>query len=351
MLHRFLEVQSTKKSMAGSFVGITYNNNREQGMGNMEDNGKRKENWQHLMYLNWQHLMYFLVAADTGNFTTAADQMFVTQSTLTKAMNNLEGTLGVPLFEKKGRNIRLTSYGENFYEDLKEITGRMSDSIHHLHDMIDLKSGNITISGSYTMCAEYLPHKIRKFRKDYPEIDFSIKYTGTSFILKQLIEGTTELGFCGDYDVNSKQYEMIERFKVKEEELIVIVPPQCRYSNAGEITDFSVFRKEPFIVNSRSNTGTNYVFNRMCEEAGFKPHIAFESNDDHTMIGMVASGLGIAVIANSPSLLVNKVTPLHFKHPPVKNQYMVYNRERDISPLVKSFIDFIRAECLSEKNT
>ena len=131
---------------------------------------------------------------------------------------------------------------------------------------------------------------------------------------------------------------MIERFKVKEEELIVIVPPQCRYSNAGEITDFSVFRKEPFIVNSRSNTGTNYVFNRMCEEAGFKPHIAFESNDDHTMIGMVASGLGIAVIANSPSLLV-------------KNQYMVYNRERDISPLVKSFIDFIRAECLSEKNT
>ena len=111
-----------------------------------------------------------------------------------------------------------------------------------------------------------------------------------------------------------------------------------------------MFRKEPFIVNSRSNTGTNYVFNRMCEEAGFKPHIAFESNDDHTMIGMVASGLGIAVIANSPSLLVNKVTPLHFRHPPVKNQYMVYNRERDISPLVKSFIDFIRAECLSEKN-
>ena len=49
--------------------------------------------WQHLMYLNWQHLMYFLVAADTGNFTTAAEQMFITQSTLTKAMNNLETTL------------------------------------------------------------------------------------------------------------------------------------------------------------------------------------------------------------------------------------------------------------------
>lgn len=309
----------------------------------MGENGT-SENWKHLMYLNWQHLMYFLAAADMGNFTAAAEQMFITQSTLTKAMNNLESTLGVPLFEKKGRHIRLTIYGEQFYADLKGITGDLSGSIHKLHDMIDLKSGNITISGSYTMCAEYLPNKIRKFRRDYPEIDFSIKYTGTGFILKQLIEGTTELGFCGDYDVNSRQYDMIERFKIKEEELIVIVPPQCRFASAQVIEDFSVFRNESFIVNSRSNTGTNYVFNRMCEEAGFKPNIAFESNDDHTMIGMVASGLGIAVVADSPSLLTNKVAPLYFARPPVKNQYMVYNRERDISPLVKSFIEFIREE-------
>lgn len=105
---------------------------------------------------------------------------------------------------------------------------------------------------------------------------------------------------------------MIERFKIKEEELIVIVPPQCRFASAQVIEDFSAFRNEPFIVNSRSNTGTNYVFNRMCEEAGFKPNIAFESNDDHTMIGMVASGLGIAVVADSPSLLTNKVAPLYF---------------------------------------
>ena len=306
--------------------------------------------WQHLMYLNWQHLMYFLVAADTGNFTTAAEQMFITQSTLTKAMNNLETTLGVPLFEKRGRNIRLTSYGETFYEDLKKISQDLSGSIHKLHDMIDLKSGNISISGSYTMCAEYLPHEIRRFRKDYPDIDFSIQYTGTGFILKQLLEGTTELGFCGDYDINAKQYETLERLLVKEEELIVIVPPQCRLAKTGIIEDFSAFRDDSFIVNSKSNTGTNYVLNRLCEEAGFKPHIAFESNDDHTMIGMVASGLGMAVIADSPSLLVNNVSVLHFARPPVKHQYMVYNRERELTPLVKSFVDFIREETTRERH-
>ena len=239
---------------------------------------------------------------------------------------------------------------ETFYEDLKKISQDLSGSIHKLHDMIDLKSGNISISGSYTMCAEYLPHKIRRFRKDYPDIDFSIKYTGTGFILKQLLEGTTELGFCGDYDINAKQYETLERLLVKEEELIVIVPPQCRLAKTGIIEDFSAFRDDSFIVNSKSNTGTNYELNRLCEEAGFKPHIAFESNDDHTMIGMVASGLGMAVIADSPSLLVNNVSVLHFARPPVKHQYMVYNRERELTPLVKSFVDFIREETTRERH-
>ena len=92
------------------------------------------------------------------------------------------------------------------------------------------------------------------------------------------------------------------------------------------------------------------MLNRLCEEAGFKPHIAFESNDDHTMIGMVASGLGMAVIADSPSLLVNNVSVLHFAKPPVKHQYMVYNRERELTPLVKSFVDFIREETTRERH-
>ena len=274
------------------------------------ENKKKREQWQNLMYLNWQHLMYFLAAADLGNFTAAADQLFITQSTLTKAMNSLEGTLGVPLFEKRGRNIRLTVYGEKFYKDMQEVAGQMNESIHTLHDMIDLKSGNISIAGSYTMVAEYLPNKIRRFRKDYPDIDFSIKYTATGTVLKQLAEGTVELGFCGDYDETQKRYDMIERFKIREEELIVIVPPSCRMADMGQITDFSVFKEDQFIVNNKSNTGTNYVFNRMCEAAGFSPHIVFESNDDHTMIGMVASGLGMAVIANSPLLLNIPLSPV-----------------------------------------
>ena len=73
--------------------------------------------WKDLMFLNWQHLMYFLVAADTGNFTRASELLFITQSALTKAINNLESELGAPLFEKKGRNIKLTVYGEMCIRD------------------------------------------------------------------------------------------------------------------------------------------------------------------------------------------------------------------------------------------
>lgn len=300
--------------------------------------------WQHLMYLNWQHLIYFLVAAELESFTAAADRLFVTQSTLTKAMNNLENVLGVPLFEKRGRNIRLTTYGEQFRKDLIEVTEKMNSGISTLHDMIDLKSGNISMGGSYTMCAEYLPIKIRRYRKYYPDIDFSIKYTATDSILRQVLDGTVELGFCGDYDANLKMYENIERFKIREQELILIAPKGSEWEKEGTIKDFSEFAKAPFIVNANSNTGTDYVFNRICEQAGFEPNIAFESNDDHTLTGMVASGLGVALIENSPYLLVGDVAQIHFENPPVKNLYMVFNKNQELSPLVKSFVEFIHDE-------
>ena len=80
---------------------------------------------------------------------------------------------------------------------------------------------------------------IRRFRKDYPDIDFSIKYTGTGFILKQLLEGTTELGFCGDYDINAKQYETLERLLRNE-----LIPPENEDEKKRTLTDLLRRKKE-----------------------------------------------------------------------------------------------------------
>ena len=301
--------------------------------------------WKDLMFLNWQHLMYFLVAADTGNFTRASELLFITQSALTKAINNLESELGAPLFEKKGRNIKLTVYGESFYENVSGAAEELNGGVRKIHDMIDLKSGSISVSATYTMCAEYLPNIIRKYRRKYPDTDFSMRYEATSMILKQIAEGTADVGLCGDYDDTEKKYAGIVKHRIQVEEVILIVPPRCRLAGTEYIDDLTTLKDENFIINSSSNTGTNYVFNKMCAEAGFKPKIAFESHDDHTLIGLVSSGLGVAAIPDSPSLLVNKVSVLRFrKNPPMRNQYLVYKKDRYMTPAVKAFIEFIQEQ-------
>jgi len=310
--------------------------------GNIRGDTMTNFDWKDLMFLNWQHLMYFLVAANTGNFTRASELLFITQSALTKAINNLESELGAPLFEKKGRNIKLTVYGESFYENVSQAAEELNGGVRKIHDMIDLKSGSISISATYTMCAEYLPDIIRRYRRKYPDTDFSMHYEGTSTILKQLIDGTVDVGLCGDYDDTEKKYAGIVRHRIKEEEVVVIVPPRCRFAGRGFIDDMAMLKDENFIINSNSNTGTNYVFNKMCAEAGFKPKISFESNDDHTLIGLVSSGLGVAAVQNNPSLLSNKVVVLRFReNPPMKNQYLVYKKDRYMTPAAKAFIEFI----------
>ena len=307
--------------------------------------------WKDLMFLNWQHLMYFLVAADTGNFTRASEILFITQSALTKAINNLEAELGAPLFEKKGRNIKLTVYGESFYENVSGAAAELNGGVRKIHDMIDLKSGSISVSASYTMCAEYLPGIIRKYRHKYPDTDFSMRYEGTSTILKQISDGAVDIGLCGDYDENDKRFAGIERYRIRQEEVVLIVPPKCRLAGTEFVEDISILKDENFIINSASNTGTNYVFNKMCAEAGFKPKISFESHDDHTLVGLVSSGLGVAAIMDSPALLHNKVSILRYReNPPMRNQYLVYKKDRYMTPAAKAFIEFIKEDAKQYKD-
>ena len=96
--------------------------------------------WQHLMYLNWQHLMYFLGGGGHGQFYDGggADVYHPVHADEGHEQPG-DDARGCHFFEKRGRNIRLTSYGEPFYEDLKKISQDLSGSIHKLHDMIDLK--------------------------------------------------------------------------------------------------------------------------------------------------------------------------------------------------------------------
>lgn len=146
--------------------------------------------------MNLTHLRYFCKLAETQHYTLAASELYISQPGLSGAISSLEDELGIPLFEKKGRNVRLNKYGKEFYnyvtESLRILDNGIAVAQEHAGDL----SGTIdigcipTISGNYAACVT------THFKTSYPKIRFNIYQGQTNALLPGLSEDKYDLCFC-----------------------------------------------------------------------------------------------------------------------------------------------------------
>lgn len=291
--------------------------------------------------MNWQHLTYFLTTAEVQNFTQAAEQLYVTPSTLSKAIRNLENELGFPLFEKQGRNVMLTSYGTTFYQYVAMAASDLAGGLTAVQRQMGFQSGHIHLSGIYTMCADYLPPRIKAFKQLRPDATFTLEYQITSKILADITDGNCDLGFCGDYEVDFEEYVNVERILLKIEDL-VIAASKDHWLAEKPYVELEELKEEPFIIYRNVNSGISYNFWPLFQNTGFMPRVAFEVTDDHSILGLVAAGLGIALVADNPALQSKGVIIRHLKGlNPTRNQYMIWRKDRFMSGTAQKFRDFI----------
>lgn len=159
----------------------------------------------------WRYLKYFLVVAQEQHFRKAAETLYITQSALSKAMDNLEKELGFPLFEKQGRNAKLTRYGEIMYEHVRSAAKEIEDGLQYVQMLTDTYGGPLRIDSIYTMGTDYIPALIKEFTKEYSNIEIYYSQKSTNSILMDLLEDKVDIGFCGEYDVSDPAYSALER--------------------------------------------------------------------------------------------------------------------------------------------
>lgn len=291
--------------------------------------------------MDFEHIKYFIAAAEMQNYTKAADKLFITPSALSKAIKTLEQETGLPLFERAGRNISLTSYGKSFYKVCVETMETLNSGIRTIQYELQPDSGIVNLAGIYTMCANYLPWKIKEFKDLYPKVEFSIEYMITSEIIEAIINDEYELGFCGDFELCPEKNNMIEKMLIKIEELVIIVPKNHRLAQE-EYVSFNQLGNEDFITYKKVASGIDIIFKKFCRENGFEPKISFEVPDDHSIVGLVSAGLGIALVADNFSLRSKLVSKVKIKPiAPTRNQYIIWKKDKFLSPICHKFRKFI----------
>lgn len=305
--------------------------------------------------MNWQHLRYFEVVSKEEHITRAAERLHVTQSALSKAIDMLEKELGVPLFERSGRNIRLNKYGRIFRNHVIFATNEIDKGVETIQSMAKINNGTVSFSSIFSMGASFVPELIKDFTKKYPNIHLLYYQKSTKDILNNLLDGEIEFGFCGEFP-RDDEYESIDSELVLVEELVLAVPEDHRLAGRSSVS-FGELLDEEF-VGYTENTGIIHSIDEVLSSAGYDSSCikqSYKVAEDNTVAAMVRAGLGIAIIANNPTFYTEGIRLIPITDPYMSRKlYMVWNRNGYMSPAAKTFKYHVLAlanDSLSSKTT
>ena len=252
------------------------------------------------------HLRYFVTLAHLEHYTKAAEQLAITQPSLSCAISSLEDELGVKLFEKSGRNITLTKYGRAFLKDVEISLAHLDSSTNNLK-IIGHGDGVINFAFVRTLGTNFVPSILQDFTNENTDRDIHFNLcceAGMSTeIVRGLKEKTYDLALCSRIE----KEPTIEFTPITHQELVVIVPYGHPLASRQQL-HLSETLPYPQIVFS-SKSGLRTIVDSLFEKIGEYPQIAYEVAEDQVIAGLVAHNFGIAVVPKMPFLdLVHVVT-------------------------------------------
>lgn len=295
--------------------------------------------------MNLRHLKFFVVLAQKQHMANAAESLGISQPSLSYAINNLEKELGVPLFEKDGRNIKLTNYGEIY---LKYVTNSLSElerGSEYISELLDINRGHINIGFTFTMGQDLLPRLVHEFQNNLntQNISFSFQQGTTDELVQNLRDDKLDLIFASYPEVNHNDHQFNIHHLV-DQEIMGAVPLNHPLAQRKIIT-LNELAQYPFILYSK-NSGLRPDIDNLFKSENIEPNIKLESTEDHTIIGFVHWGFGVAIIPHLPQLANNQVKLLHLKvkknwHP----LYTITKSNHFITPATTRFLDFAQNYC------
>ncbi|MET7638115.1 LysR family transcriptional regulator [Streptomyces sp. NPDC005438] len=235
-------------------------------------------------------LAQFAAVARHEHMTRAATELAVPQSTLSRAMARLEADLGVDLFARNGRRVSLTTAGRGFLTSVERALTSVERAAETLRTDADPASGKVAFGFLHTLGSETVPGLLRAFRADHPRIRFALVQNYGEAMLERLRAG--ELDLCLTSPVPNEP-DLVAR-RLDEQRLRLVVPEDHRLGTRRRIRLAEC--AEEMFVTLEPGYGMRRITDDLCAEAGFRPRIAFEGEEAETLRGLVAAGLGVALL-------------------------------------------------------
>ncbi|MGW1175904.1 LysR family transcriptional regulator [Kitasatospora sp. NPDC002543] len=280
-------------------------------------------------------LAQFAAVARLEHVTQAAALLGVPQPTLSRAVARLEEELGVDLLARQGRTVRLTRAGRLLLASVERALAEVERGAAAARAEADPEVGLVAFGFLHTMGPDTVPALLRGFRAEHPRVRFQLVQDYGAAMLERLRAGELDLCLVAPLPDDAA---FVAR-PLDEQRLHLVVPGDHRLAGRRRIRLAEV-AEDPF-VGLEQGYGLRAITEGFCAQAGFVPRLAFEGEEAETLRGLVAAGLGVALL---PPALVPRpgVVELEVTAPRTRRAIgLAWAAGRPLTPPARAFRDFV----------
>jgi len=287
--------------------------------------------------MNIKHLKSFYEISKTYNFTIAAENLFISQSALSKQIKSLENELNVQLFDRTTRYIKLSEIGRQIIPFVEEIISQHESMQSHITNFNIIKQNKFSIGALPVMYNYHIIDLVSAFSKLHENLDFNIVEYNDHDIINALDTYKFEIAFWGEgfLDIN------VDKYKFAEDELVIVLPKKHPLANTSEI-NLGDLKNEKFCFMDQ-RTPIYDISMQTCITAGFTPQIYFTCIRPENAISLVANGNCVSILMKGYTngiqdnqVVVKSINPTY-----KRNIYLIKLKNRKLSPFAELFWQFI----------
>jgi LysR family transcriptional activator of glutamate synthase operon len=287
-----------------------------------------------------RQLHYFMEVAEREHVSEAAQHLHVAQSAISRQIANLEAELGVTLFEREGRNVKLTPIGKVFLTHIKTAVKAIEFAKKQIDEYLDPEKGSIKIGFPTSLASHLLPTVISAFKDKYPNVSFHLRQGSYRFLIQSVIDREIDLAFLGPVPQNIPDIEGTILFS---ESISALLPISHPLASKKSIL-LNELRNDEFVLFPKG-----YILQEIavdaCKQAGFVPKISSVGEDLDAIKGLVSAGIGVTLLPDSTfhEAIPRFTVKIPIELPLVTRTVgIIISKKRELAPSEKVFYQYVK---------
>lgn len=291
--------------------------------------------------MNFNQLRIFYSVTKNKSVTLAAKELYLTQPAVSIQIHLLEDDYGVKLFNRSGKGITTTEEGNLLFSYAEKILNLSDETDEALRQIKSLERGKVKIGAGRTIGAYYLPQLFESFTLKYPSIGIQMDIGSSSQVIEGILSFRNDIGFIGT-DYFNKNLVVIPFTK---DRLVLITPPDHELTHK-KVISYKDLSGQKMIMREKGS-GTRELIENELVNRKVSTETIMELGSNEAIKHAVEAGLGVSIISNNVIKRekdLGRVKILHFSNNQdiIMNIYIVYHKDKYLSPLLKSFLNIAK---------